>query len=126
MRELLHFSNMALVILKALIKGFAVYKGSSRRGGFLFFSSYLSHFQLISGVTSFGGRTEMGSSVPQEHHKIIVLYARLNGISLAKIFLDFDSVVDIMIFDCESSVAGVWVEGEEISKPKHHITVHQA
>jgi dimethylaniline monooxygenase (N-oxide forming) len=50
----------------------------------------------------------MGSAAPPEHHKVIVLGAGINGISIAKTYLDIDPSVDILLVDCESSIGGVW------------------
>ena len=50
----------------------------------------------------------MGSSAPPEHHKVIVLGAGINGIVLAKTYLDIDPSVDILLVDCEASIGGVW------------------
>jgi cation diffusion facilitator CzcD-associated flavoprotein CzcO len=49
----------------------------------------------------------MGSSAP-EHHKVVVLGAGINGIALAKTYLDIDPSVDILLVDCEASIGGVW------------------
>ena len=50
----------------------------------------------------------MGSNALSEHHKVVVLGAGFNGISIAKTYLDVDPSVDILLVDCESSVGGVW------------------
>jgi dimethylaniline monooxygenase (N-oxide forming) len=51
---------------------------------------------------------KMGSITPPEHHKVIVLGAGINGLSMAKTYLDIDPSVDILLVDCGSSLGGVW------------------
>jgi dimethylaniline monooxygenase (N-oxide forming) len=49
----------------------------------------------------------MGSSAP-EYHKVIVVGAGINGITLAKTYLGIDPLVDILLVDSELSIGGVW------------------
>ena len=50
----------------------------------------------------------MASNSLPEHHRVIVVGAGFNGVSIAKTYLDINPSVDIVLIDCESSVGGVW------------------
>jgi dimethylaniline monooxygenase (N-oxide forming) len=50
----------------------------------------------------------MAPSVASNHHRVLVVGAGFNGIAAAKIYLEIDPLVDILLIDGESSIGGVW------------------
>ncbi|KAG0652215.1 FAD-dependent monooxygenase DEP4 [Hyphodiscus hymeniophilus] len=50
----------------------------------------------------------MDSNAAPEHHRVLVVGAGINGLIIAKTYLEIDPSVDVLIIDCEPSLGGVW------------------